>query len=183
MTVTFTPLNELNAQQLDKVLERFQLISKHHNTEQKIEIIKCIGLYETKLGEYENNEVLVGFNKAGHLHDMKSSDDTVKLFDDTCTCNTCGRNVDKKDVGIRCCGCTEFFHNRCSGSPLSLASFNQLVNTPAWVKVYCMKCMTTNSKSKEFLEEIKQNIQEIKTKVEVNNEKIKSPIVKLQTEI
>ena len=156
----------LNTQQLDKVLARFQLVSHHHTTEQKIEIVKCIGLYETKLGEYASDDVLVGFNKAGHFHDMKSRDDTVKLFEDTCICNICSRSVDKKDIGIRCSGCTQFFHNKCSSSPLSPASFNQLVNTPAWVKVFCPKCMVATNKSEEFLEDIKQSILE---KIEENN--------------
>lgn len=173
MTVRFTPLDELNTSQLDKVLAKFQLISNHHNTEEKIKIVKCIGLYDTKLGQYETSEVLVGFNKSGNFHDMKSTDETVKLLEDICTCNTCGRKVDNKDVGIRCCGCTQFFHNRCTSSPLSAASFNQLVNTPEWVKVFCPKCMVTTEKSEECLQDIKQCMDEIKTKVEVNLEENK----------
>ena len=129
MTIRFTPLDELSSTQIDKVLEKFQLVGYHHSIEKKIEIVKCIALYDLKFGQYQNSDVLVGFNKAGNLHDMKSSDETVKLFDDTCTCNTCGKNVDKKDVGMRCDKCTQFFHNKCTSSPVSTVLFNHIVTT------------------------------------------------------
>ena len=62
--------------------------------------------------------------------------------------------------------CNEFFHNRCSGSPVSKEVFNHIVNTPDWVKVFCPKCLVTTNKSVECIEEIKQIIVD---KLEENN--------------
>ena len=166
MGVTYTPLKELSLQQLDKVLEKFQLVSRHHDEAQKIQIIKCIGLYDSKLGEIPDEDILVGFNKGGNLHDIKSKDDSVKLMEEETLCNTCSKKVDSKTLGIRCEGCTQFFHNKCTSSPVTAAIFAQIVNTPQWVKVFCPKCMDTNKRTEEDLKEIKQNMEEIKEKEE-----------------
>ena len=165
MTVTFTPLDELTSQQLDAVLARFQLVSKHHNAEDKIKIIQCIGLFDSKLGEYESSDVQVGFTKAGVFQDMKSTDETVKLFENTCACNTCGRKVDAKDLGFRCSECTQYFHNKCTSSPVTKEVFEKIKITPDWVKVLCPKCTATNHQSEERLENMKDKIVEINDKL------------------
>ena len=65
MTVTFTPLLELNNQQLDKILSRFKLVSRLKDTKEKISVIKCIESYDTKFRDYDDSDVIVGFNKKG----------------------------------------------------------------------------------------------------------------------
>ena len=167
MTVTYEPLNDLTTQQLDKILEKFQLISRHHDAAEKIQIIKCIGLYDSKLGEIPDEDIVVGFNRNGDLHEIKSKDDTVKLMQDESLCNKCSKKVDKKDVGFRCEGCTQFFHNKCTSSPVTKAVFDIIVTTPQWVQVFCPKCMNAPKKAEEDLKEIKQSMEEIKEKVTV----------------
>ena len=61
-----------NHQQIDKVLAKFQLISRKETEEEKIEVIKCIESYDLKFGRYEDSDVLVGFNKANNFHEIKS---------------------------------------------------------------------------------------------------------------
>ena len=167
MTVTYEPLKDLTTQQLDKILEKFQLISRHHDAAEKIKIIKCIGLYDSKLGQIPDEDILVGFNGNGNLHDIKSKDDTVKLMENESLCNTCNKKVDKKDIGMRCEGCTQFFHNKCTSSPVTKAVFDIIVTTPQWVQVFCPKCMNAPKKAEEDLKEIKQTMEEIKEKVTV----------------
>ena len=169
MAVTYTPLDELTTEQLDNILSRFQLVSPNASDEEKICLIRCIGLFDSKFRDYENSNVLVGFNKSGNLHDMKSEDDSVKLYDNSDPCNTCGKNVDKKDIGFRCCSCTEFFHNRCTSSPLPNKAFDTIATTPAWIKVFCPKCVAATNRSAESLQEIKQGMDELKSKVDVNS--------------
>ena len=167
MTVTYEPLKDLTTQQLDKILEKFQLISRHHDAAEKIKIIKCIGLYDSKLGEIPDEDIVVGFNRNGDLHEIKSKDDTVKLMQDESLCNKCSKKVDKKDLGFRCEGCTQFFHNKCTSSPVTKAVFDIIVTTPQWVQVFCPKCMNAPKKAEEDLKEIKQSMEEIKKKVTV----------------
>ena len=162
MTVQFTPLSDLNHQQIDKVLAKFQLISRYPNTKDRIEVIKCIKSYDVKFSKYADNDVLVGFNKGGHFQDIKSKDESVKLFKDIAPCNTCGRCVDDKEVGLRCCGCTEYFHNKCTSSPVSSDSFKHIVNTPAWVKVFCPKCVSSYHKSEESLQTIDKKLSDLR---------------------
>ena len=115
---------------------------------------------------------MVGFNKSGNFHDIKSRDDEVRLLKDISPCNTCGRSVDDNDIGLRCSGCKQYFHNKCTASPLNTTTFKQIVNTPDWVKVYCPKCLVSTEKAEESLKEIKSDLQEIKTTIEEkeNNE-------------
>ena len=122
MTVTYEPLKDLTTQQLDKILEKFQLISRHHDAAEKIKIIKCIGLYDSKLGEIPDEEIVVGFNRNGDLHEIKSKDDTVKLMQDESLCNICNKKVDKKDIGMRCEGCTQFFSQQMHQLPSNQSS-------------------------------------------------------------
>ena len=168
MTVTYTSLIDLSPQQLDKILDRFQLICRHHDAAQKIQIIKCVALFDSKLGDVPEEDVLVGFNKSGNLHDIKSRDDTIKLMDEESLCNMCSKKVDKKDVGLRCNGCSLFFHNKCTNSPVPVALFNHIVSTPDWVKVFCPKCLNASKKAEENTTEIKQDIKEIKEKMTAN---------------
>ena len=165
MGVTYTPLKELSLQQLDKVLEKFQLVSRHHDQAQKIQIIKCIGLYDSKLSGIPDDDIVVGFNKAGNLHDMKSNDDSVKLMEEETLCNICSKKVDSKQLGVRCAGCSHHFHNKCTGSPVTLAIWNTIIATPHWVKVFCPRCMDATQKTEDDLQEMKQDIEEIKEKV------------------
>ena len=168
MTIRFTPLNELNHQQIDKVLAKFQLISRKESEQEKIEVIKCIKSYDLKFSRYEDSDVLVGFNKANNFHEIKSRDDSVRLFKDISPCNTCGKCVDDKCVGLRCSDCMHFFHNKCTSSPVGKETFKQLINTPDWVKVLCPKCIASTHISEESLGEIKKNLVEIKSQVENN---------------
>ena len=167
MTVTYNPIQELTDQQLDKILERFQLVGRNQDKDGKIKIIKCISLYDSKFGEFSDEDILVGFTKSGtgNLHDIKSRDESVKLMEDESLCNTCGTRVDQKDLGLRCNGCTGFFHNKCTSSPVSAAVFNNIVKTPEWVKVFCPKCVLSASKAEEDLKAIKENMEDIKSKV------------------
>ena len=163
--VTYSPLKELSSQQLDKVLEKFQLVSRHHDEAQKIGIIKCIGLYDSKLGDIPDDDIVVGFNKAGNLHDIKSKDDAVKLMEEEILCSVCTKKVDTKQVGVRCSACTQYFHNRCTSSPVSQGVWNSIVATPDWVKVFCPKCMDATKKTENHMKELKENMEEIKEKV------------------
>ena len=165
MTVTYSPLKELSSQQLDKVLEKFQLVSRHHDEAQKIDIIKCIGLYDSKLGDIPDDDIVVGFNKAGNLHDIKSKDDAVKLMEEEILCSVCTKKVDTKQVGVRCSACTQYFHNKCTSSPVSQGVWNSIVATPDWVKVFCPKCMDATKKTENHMKELKENMEEIKEKV------------------
>ena len=61
MTVTYTPLKDLSPQQLDKILDRFPLICRHHDTAQKIQIIKCIALFDSTIGDIPE-DIPIGFN-------------------------------------------------------------------------------------------------------------------------
>ena len=158
MAVTYTPLDVLTREQLDKILARFQLVSPHNRAEDKISLIRCIGLFDTKFRQYENANILVGFNRTGNLHEIKSDYEAVKLFESTCTCNQCGRNVDNKEIGMRCSTCNQYFHNRCTSSPMDTPTFNHIANTPDWVKVHCPKCMEATNKSEKCLEDIKETI-------------------------
>ena len=168
MTVTYTPLKDLSPQQLDKILDRFQLICRHHDAAQKMQIIKSIALFDSKFGDVPVEDILVGFNKSGNLHDIKSRDDTIKLMDEESQCHICFKKVDKKDVGLRCNGCSLFFHNKCTNSPVPIALFNHIVSTPDWVRVFCPMCLNTSEKAVENMEEVKQDIKEIKEKMTTN---------------
>ena len=166
MTILFTPLDELNHQQIDKVLAKFQLISRKETEEEKIEVIKCIESYDLKFSRYEDSDVLVGFNKANNFHDIKSRDDSVRLFKDISPCNTCGKCVDDNHVGLRCSDCMHFFHNKCTSSPVGKDTFKYLINTPDWVRVLCPKCVASTQRSEESLNEIKENMVKVNLKLE-----------------
>ena len=165
MTIRFTPLSQLNHQQIDKLLATFQLISRHHNTNDRIKTIRCVDITDRKFREYQDDNIMVGFNKSGNFHDIKSRDDEVRLLKDISPCNTCGRSVDDNYIGLRCSGCKQYFHNKCTASPLNTTTFKQIVNTPDWVKVYCPKCLVSTEKAEESLKEIKSDLQEIKTTI------------------
>ena len=70
MTVTFTPLLELNNQQLDKILSRFQLVSHLEDSKEKIEVIQCNESYDAKFRDYDDSDVIVGFNAGGYFQDI-----------------------------------------------------------------------------------------------------------------
>ena len=98
MTVKFTPLPDLTASQLDKLLSNFQLKCKSNSVKNKISVLKCVESFDTKFSALKDEDILVGFNKSDNLHEVKSRDDTIKLIKDTSPCNTCGRPVD--DIAI-----------------------------------------------------------------------------------
>ena len=52
--------------------------------------------------------------------------------------------------------------------------FNQVVNTPAWIKVFCPTCIGSCHITEESLQEIKNNFLELKSQVEVSSKEIQS---------
>ena len=80
---------ELNNQQLDKILSRFQLVSHLGDTKEKNEVIKCIKSYDAKFRDYDDSDVIVGYNAGGYFQDINSKDGAVKLFKDVSPCKTC----------------------------------------------------------------------------------------------
>ena len=162
---TFTPLPDLNHEQIDQILKRFQLVCRNPNRETRIEVVKCIDLFDKKFSGYLDKDVLVGFNRSGNFQDMKSRDDKVRLVKDTSPCKICHRNVDENELGIRCSGCELFFHNKCATTPMKLAAFKIIADTPDWVKVYCPSCLITTAKTVNSIEEIKENLVVMSNKI------------------
>ena len=161
MTVKFTPLPDLTASQLDKLLSNFQLKCKSNSVKNKISVLKCVESFDMKFSTLKDEDILVGFNKSDNLHEVKSRDDTIKLIKDASPCNTCGRPVDDKDIGLRCCGCSQFFHNRCTSQPVSKEVYKHIINTPNWVKVMCPKCIIPINKRETSLKTIEKQVSEV----------------------
>ena len=123
MSVT-VPLPDLNVTQIDKVLEKLQLISpKAYDEAGRLELLRCSRIFKRHFNGYENDKISAVFDKKSNFVDFVSDDgqiDGIFVKGDSTRrypCRVCAAEVtdneDDSGFGLECNGCGNYFHNSC----------------------------------------------------------------------
>ena len=148
----------------------------------KLNVLQCSVLYHKHFSRFDISQVLAGFGRHGKLTEVKAEDESVKLGTNGIEqlpfpCAICAKEVeDNKEgptgEGLRCEGCWENFHNQCSDTPMDKPLYDQLMkSTPDFVKVYCPKCMVSVGNFKQKIEDIAEELSEVKAALKKIQEK------------
>ena len=180
--IKWKKLNEATSNDLDKILSKFGLITNSDaSLKIKLNVLQCSVLYHKNFSKFNLPQILAGFGKQGKLLELKSEDESVKFGVNGIDlipypCAICAKEVDDTEgptgEGLRCEGCWENFHNQCADTPMSKELYKLLMkSTPDFVKVYCQKCMISVGNYKQRIEDIAEELAEVKVTLDKIQEK------------
>ena len=129
------------------------------------------------------NQIVAGFNKKKQLIEFKSEDGSVQFGAKGINlvpfpCTVCSKEVSDEvsGEGLRCEGCMENFHNQCTSDPMSTELYKQLrESTPDFIKVFCPTCMSSVGHNKQRIEDIAEELAEVKETINSMKENISKP--------
>ena len=173
-------LSDLSIPQIDNVLSKLQLSAPTgYDAEDRLTILQCSKIYMRYLSSYEFDAVFANFDIRGNFIDFETTDKVVTgLFPKKNGKNTvlypcvvCSDEVtdknDKSGFGLNCNGCENFFHNSCNDHPISLELYNNLKDSPSFVKTFCCFCNRAMQNVVERLSLMDKKMNEIKSEVEI----------------
>ena len=177
------PLTDLSIPQIDKVLGKLQLFAPdEYDADDRLGILLCSQIYRRYLSGYDFDSVLACFNSRGNFIDFKTNDDEVdgifpKKADKNVVlypCGICSKEVTDEEnntgYGLHCSGCEGFFHNSCNDHPVTIELFNQLKNSPSYVKTFCRNCNVAMNDVTQRLRVLDRKVREVKAGIDTVKE-------------
>jgi len=168
-------LSKLSLPQMDKVLDRFNLISDGAIKE-KLTVLTHSRTYMDLFRAANPGEMEAGFRKnPGDILDTfvelrwcKSNSEIITLFGDSAIaaqCSICLKNVTKsgaKSKALTCSGCDKYFHVKCCKDKVSDELYEALNSSPSYVKTFCDKCEVVITNVNQRLLDLESMVSELK---------------------
>ena len=116
------------------------------------EVLSFSSIYIGLFKPYKLSDVVVVFNDS-QVVNIVSMDKKVALYQLECEypCVVCHFNVDDEGIegqGLECSLCESWFHNNCTDSPLSDDLYNNLTESPNFIKICCPPCLKNSQVNK-----------------------------------
>lgn len=179
MTSTKT-IDCLSVSELSVLLNVFHLdVPGQLTAQERRGILKYHSGYTAPFGKYSFEQVQATFSnesKNGKLTlkfvSLQSVDGKVCVRAPECDspCTVCHKDVHNGTGplgdGLVCSGCSQYFHNSCTSSPLDRTKLKALNNSPSYVQLICPVCMPkVNSKSSDQSSKSYGNISQLLSEV------------------
>jgi len=180
-----TPLSDLSIPQINLILKKLHLKAPGtYDEDSRLELLRCSAIFGRHLSEYENDAILGKFDKNGNFVDFETTDDAVSgIFPNAdgkktlrYPCVVCAGEVtdDRNDTGfgLHCSGCENFFHNSCNDHPISAKLYDELKDSPSYIKTFCPNCNHAMNDVATQLRRLTRKVTNVTTKVDQHSDKI-----------